>query len=428
MPVAGPDRSDGEWRPETEWHPETVRETGIILARVAAVAALIFAVMTGPALRGEPVGPAHAAALVLLGATALCALAIQPSGGRAWLPEPWNVVGVVGLTLFGAALVLVVPDGTSAAVPVLAAAFAPRAGVARWIEYGLVAVDVAALWVFCAVSGSPWWTYPAALAAVFATYQAGLRNRDRLQRAEAAEVLLAREQALAAERERAAATAERERIARDLHDVLAHTLAGLAITVQGASLLLEAGRLEEVGGHLARARALAVEGMAEARSALAALDPAGGARPVDLRAAVERAVGEHRVMSGAAVDLTVGPLPDLPAEVTSAVLAVLRESLTNVLRHAPGCAVRVDLGCQDGLLRLAVVNDLPGAGSDRRADPRIAAPRTADGGGRGVPGMTARAEELGGELTAGPDAGRWKVTLSIQVPAVSRPERRTMAA
>lgn len=396
---------------QPEWHAGSVRDTGVILVRLGGVAALMIAVLTGPALRGYHGSVGHAASVALLIAIGVGILLIQPLSDRPWLGEPWNSVGVVGVTVCGAVLVVLIPDGTAAAVPVIAAAFAPRAALPRAAEYGLVVVDIVALWAFCALASGSWWSYPAGLAGVLATYQAGLRSRDRRQRAEAAELMLAQEQALRSERERAAATAERERIARDLHDVLAHTLSGLAITVQGASMLLDAGRTEEALGQLTRARSLAVEGLAESRSALAALDPGGGPREVDLPAAVDRAVRDHRAMTGSRVTCVLGPVPAVAPEVTTAVLAVLREALTNVVRHAPGAAVAVSLACRDDRLELAV--------ADEAGAPAVAPSRD---GGMGLAGMAARAREIGGELEAGPTATGWSVRLAVPVPVPGEPQ------
>ncbi len=189
--------------------------------------------------------------------------------------------------------------------------------------------------------------------------------------------------------------------------MLAHTLSGLAITLQNASTLLHAGRTDGAQTQVDRARALAVEGQAEARQALAALAPEPGDGParVDLPAAIDRAVRDHRALTGSAVTLSVGPLPDVPADVTSAALAVLRESLTNVIRHAPDAPVGVSAQVSDGpqgrelLMRVA-------------DDPGAAAPAAGEGGS-GVTGMRARVVAVGGTLRAGPTPTGWAVELTV---------------
>jgi signal transduction histidine kinase len=330
------------------------------------------------------------------------------------LPRGAEVTGIVTFTLAGGALCVLVPDGTAVALPFIAAWFTPRVGLSRTFDIVLLVVDVVALLAFSRIVSSPWWMYPVVLAGVVATYQAGLRSRERVERAEIAELMLAREQALRSERDRAAAAAERERIARDLHDVLAHTLSGLAITLQNASTLLRSGVTGGAQTQVDRARALAVEGQAEARQALAALapEPGGGPAPVDLRAAIDRAVRDHRALTGTAVTLSLGPLPDVPAVVTGAVLAVLRESLTNVIRHAPDAPVSVSARVGDGPGRELLV---------RVADDPGSAAAPAGEGGSGVTGMRARVGAIGGTLRAGPTTTGWAVELVVPLVPFTAP-------
>ncbi len=382
---------------------------GILVTRMIAVAALVITVLGGPDLetRQGPEAVLAAALLVLIAISALLirSAAVDPVYS---LPRWAELTGVILFTAAGGALCVVVPDGTAVSLPFIAAWFAPRVPVSRAFEIGLLCVDVGALWWFCVQVSAPWWTYPAALAGVIAAYQAGLRSRERADRVELAELMLAREQALRQERERAAAVAERERIARDLHDVLAHTLSGLAITLQNASTLLHSGRPEQALGQVDRARALAVEGQSEARLALAALapEPGIGSAPVDVGAAIDRAVRDHRAMAGGDVALTLGSLPEIPAVVTSVVLAVLRESLANVIRHARSAPTRVSASIVrqpdgDEVLALTVVDE-----------PGTAAPPAAPGG-MGLDGMRARAAAVGGTLAAGPSPNGWAVELAV---------------
>jgi signal transduction histidine kinase len=385
-----------------------VRGYGILVTRLIAIAALVITVLGGQYLQVHP-EPLTTLAIGLLLLITVSAMLI-PSGATesvVTLPRWAEVTGIVTFTLAGGALCVLVPDGTAVALPFIAAWFTPRVAMSRAVEIGLLVVDVAALLAFSLIVSSPWWMYPVVLAGVLATYQAGLRSRERLERAEIAELMLAREQALRSERERAAAAAERARIARDLHDVLAHTLSGLAITLQNASTLLHAGRTEGARTQVDRARALAVEGQAEARQALAALAPEPGDGPpsVDLPSAIDRAVRDHRALTGSPVTLSIGPLPDVPAVVTDAALAVLRESLTNVIRHAPDAPVSVSARVSDEspgrALRLRVTDDPGGA-----------APAAGEGG-NGVTGMRARVGAVGGTLRAGPTPTGWAVELTV---------------
>ena len=398
-----------------------MRGYGIIVTRLVVIAALVITLLGGQYLQDHP-GIVTGLAIGLLLLITVSAMLIPPGATESAVTPPrWaEITCMVAFTLAGGALCVLVPDGTAVALPFIAAWFTPRVGVSRRFEIGLLIVDVAALWTFSLIVAGPWWTYPVVLAGVLAAYQAGLRSRERVERAELAELMLAREQALRSERERAAAAAERERIARDLHDVLAHTLSGLAITLQNASTLLHSGASDRAQVQVDRARALAVEGQAEARQALAALAPGVAPAPVDISAAIDRAVRDHRALTGSAVTLSIGQLPDVPADVTSAALAVLRESLTNVIRHAPDAPVSVS----------ARITQAPGPGPElvlRVADDP-GAPAPADGGGGlGVAGMRARVDAVGGSLRAGPTPTGWAVELTVPIipntTAVQPPNR-----
>jgi signal transduction histidine kinase len=379
---------------------------GTVLTRLIALVALAISVMGGAYLNHRD-GPERTVAVVLLALVVVSGMLIASGAADPPYRTPrWaELTGIIVFTAAGGALCVAVPDGTATCLPFVAAWFVPRVPVSRTFEISLLGVDVLALWVFCFRVAAAWWPYPVVLAGIVAAYQAGLRTRERAERTEFAELMLAREQALRSERERAAAAAERERIARDLHDVLAHTLAGLAITLQNASTLLHSGQAERAQTQVDRARALAVEGQVEARQALAALAPAAGdgLASVDLAAAIDRAVRDHRAMTGGTVALSLSPLPDIPAEVSSAVLAVLREALTNVLRHAADAPIRVAALMGNGILEVTVANH------DGRAAP------PAGVGGMGLSGMRSRAAAVGGSLDAGPTTTGWSVRLAIPV-------------
>lgn len=380
---------------------------GIFVTRSIAVAALVISVLGGTYLENR-LGAERAIAIGLLAMVGLSAFLIRSAAiDPPFNPPRWaELAGIVIFTVAGGALCVAVPDGTATCLPFIAAWFAPRVPVSRVFEISLLCVDVVALWAFCLRVDAPWWPYPVVVAGVIAAYQAGLRTRERADRTEFAELMLAREQALRSERERAAAATERERIARDLHDVLAHTLSGLAITLQNASTLLHADREDEAQTQVDRARALAVEGLGEARQALAALAPNAGTDPVavDLAAAIERTVRDHRAMTGTAITLTLRELPGVPARVSSAVLAVLRESLTNVLRHAPDSPIRVAAGADDGVLTLTV--------ADEPGEPA----RAAGSDGMGLAGMEARISAVNGTFHSGPTPKGWSVEVTVPCP------------
>ncbi|MFF0344592.1 sensor histidine kinase [Kribbella sp. NPDC004875] len=243
------------------------------------------------------------------------------------------------------------------------------------------------------------WTvaFGAAFGVIALTF-ASINRRTREQQLEDLEVSLARKQAAIEEHERAAALAERARIARDVHDVLAHSLAGLSLTLQGARLMLvRDGASPEAIEQVTRAQGLAADGLAEARRAVAALRE--DAVP-DVRALADL-VTAYRLETGAAGEFVVeGDERELSGDVMGTLYRTLQESLANTRKHAPGAAVRVELAYGDPL-RLTV-EDQQGKRPERAAP-----------GGYGLLGMRERADLAGGSLEAGPVPTGWRVELKV---------------
>jgi signal transduction histidine kinase len=248
---------------------------------------------------------------------------------------------------------------------------------------------------------------PAALAfaglVIPATLATGFARRQLAERAEVAEQLLVEVQRTREERARAAALDERMHVAREVHDVLAHSLTALAISLETAEVLLDersdlAGGLERVR----RARALAVDGLAETRGAVAALRGA----PVPLPDSLERLLHDYRGDTDAQATLAItGDPRTLAAEPALALRRIAQEAVTNVRRHAPGAPVDAALHYDASTVRLSVSNAMTG---------RAPSPPS-PGGGHGVPGMRERAEACGGRLMAGVVGGEWRV--DVDVPA-----------
>jgi signal transduction histidine kinase len=196
-----------------------------------------------------------------------------------------------------------------------------------------------------------------------------------------------------------AALAERARIAREIHDVLAHALSALSLQLELADALLERGRTDEARQSVVRAGQLAREGLAETRRAIGALR--GEALP--LPELLETLLSGYRLDLGAPASLTVDGVPrELDPDAGLAVYRTAQEAVTNVRKHAPGAPVEVALSYQPDAVALTVHSGQ----TDRRPNP--------DGvGGYGLTGLRERAALVGGELTAGPDAAGWRVGVRI---------------
>ncbi|WP_433238770.1 sensor histidine kinase [Streptosporangium sp. CA-135522] len=196
---------------------------------------------------------------------------------------------------------------------------------------------------------------------------------------------------------REAVLAERARIAREIHDVLAHSLSAQIVHLEGARLLLRADRTEEALERVEHARDMAKAGLEEARRAVSALREDSPPLPVALRTLAE----EFRATTGQACTLTVtGPEHRLTPEAELATIRTAQEALTNVGRHAPGAAAAVRLSFGENGSELEVTNP---AGDGP----------TAPGGGYGLVGMAERAELLGGSLEVGDLDGGFRVRLRL---------------
>jgi signal transduction histidine kinase len=202
-------------------------------------------------------------------------------------------------------------------------------------------------------------------------------------------------QAGLAERTRAE---ERNRIGRELHDVIAHTLTVTLLHITSARLAVEHD-LADAARSLAEAERLGRESLEEVRQVVGMLhahaEPGTAPLPsVDgLPALVERFRS-----TGADVTLIVeGDVDRLPATTGLAVYRIVQEALTNVIKHAPGAATETRLTVDAGTARLTV---------DSAAKPGT-------GTGLGVVSMRERAESLGGQCEAGPGGSGWLVSATF---------------
>ncbi|MFP5019944.1 sensor histidine kinase [Pseudonocardia phyllosphaerae] len=228
----------------------------------------------------------------------------------------------------------------------------------------------------------------------------GMARRDSARRVEEREQTLVADARAREEHARAEAIADRARVARDVHDVLAHSLSALAVQLQGARLMAQRdGAAPDTVAQLERAQQLASDGITEARRAVRALRE--GPAPVDVTAELRELVDAHPgAVLDAATDLEVG------AREGETVLRTAQEALTNARKHAPGAPVTV---------RLHRTGD--GAGVELEVLDRAITPAApGDGQGSGLVGMAERAALVGAELEAGPTADGWRVHLRLPAP------------
>ncbi|MFC7893367.1 sensor histidine kinase [Streptomyces sp. NPDC057381] len=226
----------------------------------------------------------------------------------------------------------------------------------------------------------------------FGPASTGLIVRNHREAANAA-LLRAEQTALLAEMDRVqAVTAERARMARELHDMVANHLSAIAIHSTAALSLDDAATTRQALGVI---RENSVEGLAEMRRLIGILrDDGAGTEP----AAAPTLDGLGALVDGARangldVTLEAAPGEGLPAPVELAAYRIVQESLTNALKHAAPGTVRVGLTRRDGALHVRVTSPYGG-----RDTPR------APGSGAGLVGMRERAALLHGTFEAGPVA------------------------
>jgi signal transduction histidine kinase len=210
-----------------------------------------------------------------------------------------------------------------------------------------------------------------------------------------------RERAIEAERTRAEESArraseERLRIARELHDVLAHNISLMNVQA-GVALHLIDERPEQAREALAAIKQASNEALGELRSVLDILrygnenvprSPTSGLADLENMISRAEAAGVRVTKS-----VTGAPVP-LPPKVDLAAFRIVQEALTNVTRHAGRAHARINVTYGDRDLIVGVEDD-GGEGGSSAAVP-------ASGGGRGIRGMRERAAALGGEVDAGP--------------------------
>nr|WP_199854751.1 histidine kinase [Streptomyces dioscori] len=229
---------------------------------------------------------------------------------------------------------------------------------------------------------------------------AGILSRSR-QRAMEAMLSSAESAERAARAEaRTAVLTERGRIARDVHDVLAHSLAGINMQLELADALIDTGDLEKVREANDKAHSMVKESLKQAQWTVHALREDSLPLLDSLSAMVES--------SGRRDALTVtGTVRELPPQVTQNLLRIAQEALTNAARHAPGGDAGVELTFDTASTTLRIRNG-----------PATAEVPPGVGSGMGLIGMRERVALLGGTITAGPvtegpDQGGWQVEAVI---------------
>jgi signal transduction histidine kinase len=393
--------------------PGLRRITGPASIALLAIAAVSVA-LAGHGRSPAVVGGAIAAVAVAAGGTAVMFARREPAGGP-------DLAALVPVGLAGAALAWLMPNSLGFVVVYLAlAALGMRLplGPALAVGFGVFAAFDLATALAGQLSVAELASQDIGAAFVFAIGAFTRSARSTQEQARAAqaraEQLLSRLQASQAALAQAAALTERARLARDIHDVLAHALSGLVLTLDTMELLgrqdpAGPGTLPELLDLITRGRRIARDGLAETKSAIAALR--GDELPGP--ALLDRLVADAAASAGIRPALSVGGAArPVPPEVGLALYRTAQEALTNSAKYAgPGARVELRLTYDDAAVELTVQDTRPAG-----------APAAASGltfGGYGLTGMRERAELLGGSLTAGPTDVGFGVRLRLPAAAAA---------
>lgn len=340
----------------------------------------LIALFFQPAL-DQASGPVDWAALLLLIA---CFLPLYVAGHRAadtrqllLIAGAMTALGVVGSLVNGGASVFVIYAAA------IAAYLEP---VRRAVQ--VIALLVGILGLMMAFSPVPLpWRFLGLGPALIFTIVTGAANLFDAERARAQRRLRRADEEI----ERLAALAERERIARDLHDLLGHTLSLIVVKSELAARLVDSDPAR-AGDEIRDVERIGREALSEVRAAVI------GYRARGLRGELE---GARRALAAAGVEATVeAELPALPIEYESALALALRESVTNTVRHAGATHAAIRIEVDQSRVVLEVTDDGRGGSGPE---------------GAGLTGMRERISALGGSVERDGGSGmRVRVTLPAE--------------
>jgi signal transduction histidine kinase len=342
--------------------------SGRPLIVVLATAAFVAGVLGRNATAEGEVRPAHVVSVAAMLVSSVTMVAVQPGG-------PGSVAVLVAVLCAATGLMPV-----RVAVPALIAAFVVLEMVASITGQGFGFLAVLA--GFAVLFGL--------LYLAFRLAEAQRETKRLLAELEAGQAALAE----------TAGLAERQRLAREMHDVLAHSLSGLLLQLEGARMLAAADPADpRLPVAVDRAHHLARSGLEEARRAIGMLRDDELPGPDRLASLAEQFARDQAVPCDFAVS---GEPHPLGSDARLAVYRVAQEALTNVIRHASPTRVSLRLAYEPAATRLTV---------EDFADRPPVVPDGTDG--YGLTGMRERAELLGGTLSAGATGHGFRVELAV---------------
>ena len=203
--------------------------------------------------------------------------------------------------------------------------------------------------------------------------------------------------------------ADRQRLAREFHDLVGHTLSVTMLHMTAVRMSLEDGEPDEALESLDQAQRAGREAMREMRQTVALI---GGLPSDGLHSALPHVRDLPELVAGyvaAGMDVELDAEADMaavPGDVGLAAYRIAQESLTNAAKHAPGAPAHVRVSATAAELRLTITNNVMSA---------VSSPSSLPGHGHGIAGMSQRAQLAGGTCSAGPDGERWRVEAVLPI-------------
>jgi signal transduction histidine kinase len=387
------------------------------LVRVSGFAVIgILALISPPHPAVQQAVQTACFSVVGLGLLAWLAADVWPRYRARGLPVVLGVIAVAG----GVAAVTS-GSGQSLVAFACVAAFWTGSETGLPATVAVAGAGIVSIWVAGGIAGSTFGTMAGDPLLIAVCAMLGLQRRSYRVQAEQSAALLVQHDRLQAEERRADVLDERTRIAREIHDVLAHSLGALGIQIQAARAMLtdhgDVGRAVEA---LTTAQRMAAEGLTETRRAVHALRVDTMPLGQELAAVADT----HRQRYHVPVTFeTSGEVRALRPDAALALLRTAQEAMVNAAKHAPGqrVAVRLDYGDHDVRLSvvngLSVVSGLDGAGGPARDGAGAVVRHPDSTGGYGLTGMRERLRLLDGTLLAGPGENEWTVTAELPLAA-----------
>jgi signal transduction histidine kinase len=381
---------------ETQWHgsPWLDRQHSPSARRGRLLFPVIFSLIVQLPSVFFTFSPSHRPEVLHLGTSQFwLALVFAVAGPLALIAArrfPGPVVAFVSLVA-GVDLFVVQPDQAPVYISLafaIASAVIRGARVWAWISVGVAWAGTLGFSIF---HGSSWSPPRIALTTLGILIVFGVAEGMRTRRDRFAQIARIRVQ-----RQQSEVQAERVRIARELHDVLAHSLSQINVQA-GVGLHLMDTQPDKTRDALASIKETSKSALDEVRSVLGILRAGGGGEedaPLVPEPDLSRIDWLAASVSLQGVEVTVTGMPrDVPRATQLAVFRIVQESLTNIVRHAKATNAAIELGEDDGFYTVSVT------------DNGTAPPPSRETEGRGLLGMRERAELLGGTLEAAPQPG-----------------------